>query len=209
MSQYSIANTVSIKPNWQDIAALNISQYPWYKSGRKQNTQIKLCASNENLFIHIVADDKHSFAKQTQLNHMLVCEDSCVEFFFSPSGKLGSNYVNVEVNCCGTLHLAYGPDRDNRQFINLDAASLISVSTSIISPVKLEKPNDQEWHVEITLPFAAIEALTGEPVNKDKWYGNFYRCGGRVEPQYAVWKSIDVAEPDYHRPEYFGELVFL
>ncbi len=209
MSQYSIANTVSIKPNWQDIAALNISQYPWYKSGRKQNTQIKLCANNENLFIHIVADDKHSFAKQTQLNHMLVCEDSCVEFFFSPSGKLGSNYVNVEVNCCGTLHLAYGPDRDNRQFINLDAASLISVSTSIISPVKLEKPNDQEWQVEITLPFAAIEALTGEPVNKDKWYGNFYRCGGRVEPQYAVWKSIDVAEPDYHRPEYFGELVFL
>jgi hypothetical protein len=79
----------------------------------------------------------------------------------------------------------------------------------VTSLVKLEKSDDNQWCVDITLPFAAIEALTGEPVNKDKWYGNFYRCGGRVEPQYAVWNSIVSAEPDFHRPEHFGELVFV
>lgn len=209
MNQYSITTTENRQPIWQDIPVLNINKFPWYKMGMKQNTQIMLCANNENLFIQIIAQDNHSFAQQTQLNHMLVCEDSCVEFFFSPSGQFASHYVNLEVNCCGTMHLAYGSDRHNRQFISLDAASLITLQTSVTSLVKVEKSDDNQWCVDITLPFAAIEALTGEPVNKDIWYGNFYRCGGRVEPQYAVWNSIISPEPDFHRPEHFGELVFL
>lgn len=214
MSQYIINKTVSINnaasfiPDWQAIDAIEINHFPWYQGGRKQNTQVKLTANNETLFIQIIAQDQYSFAKQTELNNMLVCEDSCVEFFFSPSGKLGSSYVNLEVNCCGTLHLAYGEGRDNRQFISLEAASLIQRKSSITSPVKIESEHDHEWCVEIALPFAAIEQLTGESVNKAKWFANFYRCGGRTEPQYAVWHHIDVSEPDYHRPEYFGELVF-
>ncbi len=215
MSQYIINKTVStnqsasFSPNWHTINALEINQYPWYQAGRKQDTQVKLTVNNETLFIQIIAQDKYSFAKQTELNNMLVCEDSCVEFFFSPSGVLGSSYVNLEVNCCGTLHLAYGEGRDNRQFISLEAASLIQCKSSISSPVKIESEYDNEWCVEIALPFAAIEQLTGESVNKAKWFANFYRCGGRTEPQYAVWNNIDVSEPDYHRPEYFGELVFI
>lgn len=215
MSQYIINKTVStnqsasFSPNWHTINALEINQYPWYQAGRKQDTQVKLTVNNETLFIQIIAQDKYSFAKQTELNNMLVCEDSCVEFFFSPSGVLGSSYVNLEVNCCGTLHLAYGEGRDNRQFISLEAASLIQRKSSISSSVKIESEHDHEWCVEIALPFAAIEQLTGESVNKAKWFANFYRCGGRTEPQYAVWNNIDVSEPDYHRPEYFGELVFI
>jgi hypothetical protein len=208
MSQYSIPKLASQRPDWQAIKAMEINKFPWYQAGTKQDTQVKLCANEESLFIKIIAQDNYSYAKQTELNHMLVCEDSCVEFFFSPSGVLGSSYVNLEVNCCGTLHLAYGAGRDNRQFISLEAASLIQRSSSITSPVKFEAETDSEWTVEITLPFSAIEQLTGEQINKDKWFANFYRCGGRTEPQYAVWNNIDVSEPDYHRPEHFGELVF-
>ena len=214
MKQYTIKKTenshdiIDQSPNWQTIDALNVNQYPWYQNGAKQNTQVKICANDDSLFIQIIAQDKYSFAKQTELNHMLICEDSCVEFFFSPSGVLGSSYINLEVNCCGTLHLAYGAGRDNRQFISLEAASLIQRKSNIISPVKFEGQDDSQWAIEIALPFAAIEQLTGEKLNKEKWFANFYRCGGRTEPQYAVWNNIDVAEPDYHRPEHFGELVF-
>jgi len=214
MSQYVIKkaavipNTVNFSPDWQEIAPLTIDIYPWYKTGTRQNTQVKLCRNEDALFIQMIAQDKYSFAKQTELNNKLICEDSCVEFFFSPSGVLGSSYVNIEVNCCGTLHLAYGPGRENRQFISLEAASLIHRSSSITSPVKVETETDSQWTVGISLPFAVIEQLTGDPVNKDKWFANFYRCGGRTESQYAVWQNIDTPEPDYHRPEYFGELVF-
>ena len=208
----TIKDNASFSPDWQTIDAISINHFPWYQDGRKQDTQVKLSANNETLFIQMIAQDNYSFAKQTELNHMLICEDSCVEFFFSPSGVLGSSYVNLEVNCCGTLHLAYGAGRDNRQFISLDAANLIqcksSLNSGLNSPVKIESEHDSQWHVEIALPFAAIEQLTGESINKEKWFANFYRCGGRTEPQYAVWNNIDVAEPDYHRPEHFGELVF-
>lgn len=219
MSQYSIKKATAISennrnsPDWQNIAALEINHYPWYQEGRKQDTQVKISADRETLFIQIIAQDNYSFAKQTELNHMLICEDSCVEFFFSPSGILGSSYVNLEVNCCGTLHLAYGAGRDNRQFISVEAASLIqcksSLNRNMDSPVKIENNDDSQWSIEIALPFTAIEQLTGEVVNKEKWFANFYRCGGRTEPQYAVWNNIDVVEPDYHRPEHFGELVFI
>ncbi len=211
MNQYSITKTSAkkIPLDWSSVPVLDISVFPWYETGTKQKTQVKIVANDDTLFIQIIAQDKYSFARQTELNHMLVCTDSCVEFFFSPSGVLGSSYVNLEVNCCGTLHLAYGASRNNRKFISLEAASLIARQTSILTAVKIESEDDKEWRVEIALPFAAIEQLTDEPVNKDKWFANFYRCGGRTEPQYAVWNNIDVPEPDYHRPEYFGELVFI
>ncbi|WP_019029091.1 carbohydrate-binding family 9-like protein [Colwellia piezophila] len=211
MSQYRITKTSAkqIPLDWSSVTALDIRIFPWYESGEKQDTQVKIVANDKTLFIQVIAQDKYSFAKQTELNHMLVCADSCVEFFFSPSGVLGSSYVNLEVNCCGTLHLAYGAGRDNRQFISLETASLIARQTSLNAPVKIESEHDNEWRVEIALPFSAIEQLTGEKVNKDQWFANFYRCGGRTEPQYAVWNNIDVATPDYHRPEHFGELVFI
>jgi hypothetical protein len=219
MKKYIIHSTISINkninfsPDWQAIEALDVNHFPWYQAGKKQNTQVKLSANSDTLFIQIIAQDKHSFAKQTKLNHMLICEDSCVEFFFSPSGVLGSSYVNLEVNCCGTLHLAYGAGRDNRQFLSVEAASLIqcksSLNLAMDNPVKIESEDDTQWCVEIILPFSVIEQLTGESVNKHKWFANFYRCGGRTEPQYAVWNNIGVVEPDYHRPEYFGELVFV
>jgi hypothetical protein len=208
MKQYIVKKITTPKINWQAIDSLSIDTYPCYESGNQQNTSVKLAANNDTLFIQIVAQDRYSFAKQTEFNHMLICEDSCVEFFFSPSGELGRSYVNLEVNCCGTLHLAYGAGREKRQFIRLEAASLIERKTSINSPVKLEQNSDNAWSVEITLPFAAIEKLTGDKVNLQRWFGNFYRCGGRKDPQYAVWNNIDVAEPDYHRPEHFGELSF-
>lgn len=208
MKHYSITRTLGQTPNWADIPALNIDTYPWYESGLKQATRVQLAYSNDALFIHIQADDRYSFAQQTQLNHMLICEDSCVEFFFSPSGQLGSSYINLEVNCCGTLHLAYGPDRKPRKFIPLELAGFIERSTSIKSPVKFEQAKDTSWSVEITLPFKVIEEFTQEKIDKNKWFGNFYRCGGRNEPQYATWNNIDVEEPDYHRPETFGELSF-
>jgi len=208
MTKYTIEKTNNDSPDWQTITALDISNYPWYQAGNKQSTQVKLCANDKTLFIKMIAQDKYSFAKQTQLNNKLICEDSCIEFFFSPSGILGSSYINVEVNCCGTMHIAYGAARENRQFINLEAASLIQRTSSIASPVKFESPQDNEWTVEISLPFAAIEQVTGEPVNKEKWFANFYRCGGRIEPQYAVWHNVTAPEPDYHRPECFGELLF-
>lgn len=208
MNSYQIKKLSASSPNWAEIPTLNIETYPWYKSGVKQATKIQLAYDDNALFIKVDADDRYSYSKQTEFNHMLICEDSCVEFFFSPSGVLGSSYINLEVNCCGTLHLAYGQDRHLRKFLPIELAALIQRTATIKSPVKLESVEDVSWGVEITLPFKMIQEFTNDRVNPDKWLANFYRCGGRQEPQYAVWNNIEVGEPDYHRPESFGLLNF-
>jgi hypothetical protein len=42
-----------------------------------------------------------------------------------------------------------------------------------------------------------------------KMTGNFYKCGDALEsPHYLCWNHIKTEQPDYHRPEYFGELLF-
>ena len=207
MNHYVIKKSTSTI-NWHAIEALTINHFPWYTTGKKQKTQVKLTTNSDTLFIHIVAQDNYSFAQHTDLNHPLVCEDSCVECFFSPSGVLGSSYVNLEVNCCGTLHMAYGDGRNGRTYITTTDANLITCRSSITSLVKVESKRDEQWTIEICIPFDVIERLTGEQINKTTWYGNFYRCGGRKAPQFAVWNNIDSPTPDYHRPEHFGKLLF-
>lgn len=208
MNNYQVKKILASSPNWADIPLLSIETYPWYKTGAKQATRVQLAYNDIALFINIEAEDQYSYSKQTELNHMLICEDSCVEIFFSPSGVLGSSYINLEVNCCGTLHLAYGQDRHLRKFLPIELAALVQRTASIKSPVKLESTDDVSWEIEITLPFKVVAELTGESVNPEKWLANFYRCGGRQDPQYAVWNNIKVNQPDYHRPESFGLLNF-
>jgi hypothetical protein len=39
---------------------------------------------------------------------------------------------------------------------------------------------------------------------------NFYKCGDELpQPHFLSWMPIDSAEPDFHLPEFFGELKFI
>jgi hypothetical protein len=40
--------------------------------------------------------------------------------------------------------------------------------------------------------------------------GNFYKCGDETEyPHFGCWNLIASPVPDFHRPEYFGEIVLV
>ena len=43
----------------------------------------------------------------------------------------------------------------------------------------------------------------------EKLRGNIYKCGDRTaHPHYLSWAPIGTPSPDFHRPEYFGEVLF-
>jgi hypothetical protein len=43
-----------------------------------------------------------------------------------------------------------------------------------------------------------------------KLKGNFYKCGEDMTPQhYGSWNPVTAKEPDFHRPECFGDLVIV
>jgi hypothetical protein len=206
-ANYSIAQFSGKFPGWDSVESFSIETFPWYNSGKKQLTTMKLAIANGYLWWKSTAEDIHSFAHVTTLNGP-VYQDSCVEFFLSPRPTLGSPYLNFEVNCCGTLHLAYGAGRENRTLCTFADAAQIEIHTTIATPVKAESPVDSEWSVEMRIPLALIENITGEKLNFETWRANFYRCGGKTEDQYAVWSPITTENPDYHCPDQFGTLNF-
>jgi hypothetical protein len=38
---------------------------------------------------------------------------------------------------------------------------------------------------------------------------NFYKCGDKLaEPHFIAWSNIDTPKPDFHRPDFFGQVFF-
>jgi hypothetical protein len=62
------------------------------------------------------------------------------------------------------------------------------------------------WNAELALP---MRSLTARFDPAAAWRVNFYRVEGPSEPRfYSAWRPTGTAEPNFHVPESFGELVF-
>lgn len=184
---------------------LGIDCFPWYEKGLKQLTYAQLALTNSTLMIKVVAIDQHASGTRLDANTSVYL-DSCFEFFLSPQSKKRTEYINFEINCIGTMYLAYNtPEGD--KCATLDQINEVSIKTSFDKGVvKQVSASDSEWTLEIEIPLSLIEDLYGEPISEERWYGNFYRCGGDVDPQYAVWNPITWDVPSFHQPLQFGQL---
>ena len=62
------------------------------------------------------------------------------------------------------------------------------------------------WSVGMCVPFDLIGA---DPDNlPSSIRANFYKCADKsAHPHFLSWSPIDVPSPDFHRPEFFGELI--
>ena len=134
-----------------------------------------------------------------------VWEDSCVEFFFAP--REDGVYYNLECTCTGKLYLRRGADRHDREFLPETAYAGIQRRPSLgTAPFGLrEEPTDWELALDIPASTFDLESFAGL-----RGRGNFYKCGDRLPvPHYLSWAPIDTPKPDFHRPEYFEELIFV
>ena len=195
---------------WSRARVLRIDAYPWYERGEKQSTTVRMLHDRRALHVQFRCRDRHISARASRLNGDVYL-DSCVELFAMPSPDAGGEYVNLEINCCGCIHLGWGPGRGGRRLVGADLARRVRIATSVPSATKDESPGDRQWWVAVSLPFAALSAFTGRrgrPGPGDVWRANLYRCGGQTDDQYACWSPIDWPRPDYHRPEFFGRLCF-
>ena len=131
-------------------------------------------------------------------------EDSCVEFFVEDPD--GSVYYNFEINALGKVLACAGPDRSHCTPRPEEEMKAIARFASV-SKVDTEKEGLQNWRVCIIIPF---ELIGIDPENLPKKIrANFYKCGDKTaHPHYVSWAPIDTPQPDFHRPEFFGELRF-
>jgi hypothetical protein len=195
---------------WEHANTLEVDNFPWYTSGQKQGTQARLLYDDDAIYVQFTCEDAHIFAKETELNGP-VCLDSCVEFFamFDPRKK--PDYFNLEMNCCGMMHVGLGEQREGRRVITPELAAKIKLKASVPGPTKDESPYDNGWWIAAAMSFDMISEFAGQkvkPASGTPWRANFYRCGGKTDVQYGCWNFIPWHQPDFHRPEFFGDLTF-
>ena len=141
-------------------------------------------------------------------DNMSQFQDSCCEFFVMDPD--GSKYYNFEVNCLGKILAASGDgrkDRVRRPSEQMVRIRRISWMNEEIQPL----PFDHEgsiftWDVAMIIPLDLI-GVNPESL-PDTLKANFYKCGDLTShPHYLSWSPIGTPKPDFHRPEYFGELI--
>lgn len=130
-------------------------------------------------------------------------EDSCVEFFVQDPD--GSVYYNFEINALGKVLACAGPDRNKRTHRPSDEMEAIA-RFATVKRVDSEKEGLQNWRVCIIIPF---ELIGVDPENLPaSLRANFYKCGDKTaHPHFLSWSPVGTPNPDFHRPEFFGELI--
>ncbi len=131
-------------------------------------------------------------------------EDSCCEFFVTD--PYDGTYYNFELTCIGSLLSSKRKSRlDSVLREKEDVARVIRHSTLAHEETEI---SDRifSWTVAMLIPYDLIGIdRDNVPVSVR---GNFYKCGDlTAHPHFLSWNPIGTPKPDFHRPEYFGELI--
>lgn len=177
--------------------------------------RFRMFHTGDRLFVRFEVAERYTAARVVEDNGE-VWTDSCVEFFFAPDVPAGAapdggaGYYNFETTCIGRMLLAHRRSR-NEGVVPASAetlASVLRVSTLPDAPFE-EREGDNRWTLTLAIPpqalfrhaFGSWDGLRGRM--------NLYKCGDNLShPHFLSWRPIDTPQPDFHRPEFFGEVEF-
>lgn len=185
----------------------SISVLNWDAFSNAPLVKFRIAHHNNEIWLKYYVTEDTVLAKRTDINSA-VSRDSCVEFFFDPTGD--GNYYNFEFSCIGTPHLAYGPARQNRRFVNPDLITEhLKIKSSLGDRPFDEKTGGHTWEMTVVIPAELLTGNEGIGLAGSTSRANFYKCGDDISPKhYLTWNPVGTTKPDYHRPEYFGTLIF-
>lgn len=137
-------------------------------------------------------------------NNSPVSQDSCVEFFVAP--KCDNHYWNFEFNCIGAINASHRTDRKNPTRLNDDElAQVLRYASCGDKPFK-ERNGLFTWNLLVAIPLSLMGIkYNNAPINMT---GNFYKCASKSsQPHYLSWNPIHTDKPNFHRQEFFGNII--
>lgn len=183
--------------DWSKIPTAPIDQVLWTKDTGVR-AQGQLCYDEENLYVHLSAVEKNIRAENTEPLSP-VWEDSCLEFFFKM--KDSDNYFNFEVNPNGCMCIQYGPEKTDRDdIVRRDGDEYFDTHT--------DRTKDG-WEVYYRIPLQFFRIICPDYQFGGELLANLYKCGDKAQPKhYLSWNKINLPEPNFHCPEFFGRMIF-
>ena len=197
MKRYTIAR-VDSQPDWRAIPTLNIDTQLW-RPPVDIAAWAQIAWDDRQLHVRLRARETHIRAEHTGPLGM-PCEDSCLEFFFSPT--MGDpRYFNIEYNPNASLYLGFGKGGQTatRLLPEHDWFGAQTVRT------------EDGWSVDYTVPFEFVRIFVPDfqPVSGSMMRANCFKCGDlTLKEHYLAWNPCTSSTPNFHRPQDFGEMTF-
>ncbi len=186
-------------------AKAEINQINWKEKFPKNvQTDFFVSHDNETLYILFQVYGEKIRANNTE-DFGSVWEDSCVEFFSQRDGE--KVYRNLECNILGTILFA---ERESRESSNRLTEEVKTISRYTQIERKYENGRQTaDWFAFLQIPKTVIGFKKDEKLSNQILKANFYKCGDETpEPHYLSWNPIDLSEPNFHVPQFFGTLKF-
>lgn len=186
---------------------LHVNQVNWPEAfPEKPEVTVEISNDREYLFLkwHVRGEQLRAVTTEDQGP---VWEDSCVEFFCQVPGD--DHYCNFECNCIGAM---VGSRRKGRAEdvvpFSPDEMGRIERKCTYPSEAFEEKDGMFEWTVEEKIP---LDLIFQRPTTNDQrpitLRCNFYKCADKTKrPHFVSWQPILLPKPDFHCPQFFGEI---
>ena len=200
MKIYNVAKVMSA-PNWGALPSLDIDN-PYLTTPAGITAKAQICYNDEEFLVHLSTVENNIRAEE---NGPLCapCEDSCLEFFFSPN-EGDARYVNIEVNMNGAVYLGIGSNV-------IDLVRLIPEEpvSDIFNP-DIKKTEDG-WEIFYRVPYTLIRRFFPDfKVYSGKaMRANCFKCADLSEPpHYLSWSPIAGEPFTFHKSHCFGTMIF-
>jgi len=184
--------------NWQQVPALEIDNLLWTEKSDIQ-AKAQLCYDEKAIYVHLSAVEENIRAEHTSVTGM-PCEDSCLEFFFSPY-EGDERYFNIEYNpnCC--MYLGMGTNVE----------TLVRLLPEVEPFHPEARRTEDGWEIFYTIPLSFINMFFPDfrLESGRKMRANCFKCGDlTVNPHFFSWNPVTSETPAFHRPCDFGLMHF-
>lgn len=183
---------------WYNIAHVNWSEeYPY-----KPLVNFQIAHDNKTMYLHFVVEEEFIKAQYVRPNES-VWEDSCVEFFISFDNK--HTYYNLEFNPLGTGLIGYGSSvKSERKRLSAEQIETVRTATSVVSA-----SGTKTWSIILAVPVEVFHTADITSFANISGHANLYKCGDNLPRAHFIsWNRIDHPTPNFHLPNFFGEIVF-
>ena len=199
MKEYILTH-VTKSADWAKIPVININEVFGTKYDDISATA-QIAYTDDAFLIHLSTVESNYRRVETETLGS-PCEDSCLEFFFSPING-DKRYFNIEFNSNGCMFLGIGSSVS-------DLTRLTFTDGELFNPEIIE--NADGWEISYSVPFSFIRRFFKDFKAEKGGYifGNCYKCSDLGEkPHYYTWNPIvELPRSSFHNPDCFGKMIF-
>ena len=204
-----LINGSTTKDIWSKAEVAELKNYFGNYPNPFPEVKVKIAYDDEALYLLFEVHDQYVKAVHTGYQAD-VWKDSCVEFFFTPGENRRFGYFNLEINCSGHALFQFWENGVVTEISKKDFGR-IEIYHTLPKIIVEEIVSPLTWFVEYRLPVEILKKYTRvtKPEPGKKWRINLYKCADETShPHWLMWAKIDNDKPNFHLPEYFGELNF-